>query len=98
MTPAKDQYKATLDINQVIYDGGAIRHQRKVEESSSAADIQQVEVDLYKTKEQVNNAYFLLLSLQENRKLLNVTLDDIKDRENMVSSSVQNEVLTPAGP
>lgn len=96
MSQAKDQYKATLDVNQVIFDGGAIRYQRKVEESSSAADIQQVEVDLYKIKEQVNNAYFQLLSLQENQKLLNVTLDDIKDRENMVSSSVQNGVLMPA--
>jgi Outer membrane protein len=96
MSQAKDQYKATLDINQVIYDGGTIRYQRKLEESSSTADIQQVEVDLYKIKEQVNNAYFLLLSLQQNSKLLNVTLNEIKDHENLVSSSVQNGVLTPA--
>ena len=94
MSSSKDQYKATLDINQLLYDGGTIRYQRRLEESSSAADVQQVEVDLYKIREQVNNTFFLLLSLQENRKLLNTTLGEIKNREGVVSSSVQNGVLT----
>lgn len=96
MISAKDQYKATLDINQILYDGGTNRYQRKLEETSSAADIQQVEVDLYKIREQVNNAYFLLLSLQESRKLLHTTLSEINERKTMVTSSVQNGVLTPS--
>jgi outer membrane protein TolC len=96
ISQAKDQYKVTLDVNQLLYDGGSIRDQRKLEESSSAADVQQVEVDLYKIREQVNNAYFFLLSMQENQKLLSTTLDEIKDRESIVASSVQNGVLTPS--
>ncbi|HEY4789058.1 MAG TPA: TolC family protein, partial [Bacteroidales bacterium] len=96
MSQAKDQYKVTLDVNQVLYDGGSIHYQRKLEEASSAVDEQQVDVDLYKIREQVNNAYFQLLSLQENRKLLNATLNEIKDRESVVTSSVQNGVLTPS--
>jgi outer membrane protein TolC len=95
MSSAKDQYKATLDINQMVYDGGTNKYQRKLEESSAAADVQQVEVDIYKIREQVNNAYFLLLSLQENRKLLNTTLSDIQERKGVVASSVQNGLLTP---
>ena len=95
MSSAKDQYKATLDINQMVYDGGTNKYQRKLEESSAAADVQQVEVDIYKIREQVNNAYFLLLSLQENRKLLNTTLSDIQERKGVVASSVQNGALTP---
>lgn len=91
---SKDQYKVTLDVNQLLYDGGTIRYQRKLEESSSAADAQQIDVDLYKIKEQVNNVYFLLLSLQENQKLLNTTLQEIKERETVVQSSVNNGVLT----
>lgn len=91
---SKDQYKVTLDVNQLLYDGGTIRYQHKLEESSAATDIQQVDVDLYKIREQVNNVYFLLLSLQENEILLNTTLNEIKEREAVVKSSVNNGVLT----
>jgi outer membrane protein TolC len=91
---SKDQYKATLDINQLIYDGGTTRFQKQLENSSYEVDAQQVDVDLYKLKEQVNNVYFLLLILQENRKLLTATMNEISEREKTVSSSVKNGVLT----
>jgi outer membrane protein TolC len=94
MSQAKDQYKVTLEVNQLLYDGGTVRYQRKLEESSFAADAQQVEVDLYKLKEQVNNVFFVLVSLQENRKLLNVALNEILEKEKVVESSVKNGVLT----
>jgi len=94
LSQAKDQYKATLDINQMLYDGGTIRYQHKLEETSSAADVQQVDIDLYKVKEQVNNVFFLLLIMQENQRLLNSTLNEIMEREGTVKSSVNNGVLT----
>ena len=90
---AKDQYKATIDINQLIFDGGTTKHNRKVEESSLAANIQQVDVDIFKVREQVNNMYFMLLTLQESQKLLSTTLAEIKEREKVVASSVKNGVL-----
>ena len=31
-SPSKDQYKATLDINQMIYDGGAVQSSKKTEQ------------------------------------------------------------------
>lgn len=90
---AKDQYKATLDVNQLIFDGGTTKHNRKVEESSLAANIQQVDVDIFKVREQVNNMYFMLLTLQESQKLLSTTLAEIKEREKVVASSVKNGML-----
>ncbi|MDP4208055.1 MAG: TolC family protein [Bacteroidota bacterium] len=96
MEQAKDQYKLTLDVNQLLYDGGTVRYQRILEEASLAADLQQVDVDLYKIKEQVNNVYFLLLILQENNTLLNTSLNEIKEREKVVASAVKNGTLTPS--
>ena len=89
----KDQYKASLDINQTIFDGGSTRYQKKLEESGTASDIQQVEVDLFKIRDQVNNVYFLLISLQENEKLLKTVLNEITERKKVVVSSVNNGVL-----
>jgi len=96
ITQSKDQYKLTLDVNQLLFDGGTTRYQRKLEEVSLTSDLQQVDVDLFKIKEQVNNVFFLLLNLQENQRLLITTLDEIKEREKIVSSSVKHGVLMPS--
>ena len=93
---AKDQYKATLDINQLLFDGGTTTYGKKLEESSLAASLQQVEVDIFKVREQVNNVYFMLLTLQESQKLLSTTLSEISEREKVVESSVKNGVLIPS--
>lgn len=94
ISQSKDQYKATVDASQLIYDGGLTRSQRNLEKSTLAADQQQVEVDLYKVKEQINSTYFLILSLQETEKLLQTTLSDLTEKEKTVASSVKNGVLT----
>jgi len=93
ISQSKDQYKATLDVNQLLFDGGTTRYQRQLEIAALNSDLQQVDVDLFKIKEQVNNVYFLLLSLQANRRLLNSTLNQILEREKFVASSVKNGVL-----
>lgn len=93
---SRAQYKATLDVNELIYDGGFTRYMKRLEVTSSDADVQQVEVDLFKIREQVNNVYFLLISLQENEKLIAATLNEVAEKENIVTSSVKNGVLIPS--
>ncbi len=92
-SPAHDQYKVTLDAQQIIYDGGLTRKQKQLEEASSAADIQQVETDLLRIKEQVNNTFFTIILLQENKRLLQNTLNVLKEKEQTVKSMVKNGVL-----
>ncbi len=92
----KDQYKGTLDINQIIYDGGATRFQKQLESASLATETQQIDVDLFKIREQVNNVYFLLVSLQESEKLIRTSLHEIVEKEKVMSSSVNNGVSTPS--
>ena len=89
----KDQYKVTLDAQQVIFDGGITQAQKKLEQASVATDVQQIEVDLVKVKEQVNNTYFYILILDKNRDLLSNTLNVITDRMKTTKSAVQNGVL-----
>lgn len=91
-----DQYKIALDINQVIYDGHTTKYQKELQETSGEVDVQQVEVDLYKVREQVNNVFFLIINLQENEKLIETSISELLERERTAYSNIINGVQTNA--
>ncbi len=64
----KDQYKIGVDVNQVIWDGGAIKSKNRITLSESEAEKQQVEVELYGLKDRVNALYFGILLLEAQEK------------------------------
>lgn len=88
-----EQYKVTLDINQVIYDGGAIKGARALEKADLNINEKQTETDLYKLKGQVNSYYFNLLLLARQKELLNNYLDIIKKRISSIQSGITNGVI-----
>jgi outer membrane protein TolC len=65
-----EQYKLTVDINQVIYDGGAIKGARALEKADLDINEKQTETDLYKLRGQINGYYFNLLLLDRQKELL----------------------------
>ncbi|MCK5169621.1 MAG: TolC family protein [Bacteroidales bacterium] len=89
----KDQYKASLDINQLIYDWGRIKTAKNLENSNLKVNHQNTKVELNKIKEQINKFYFAILILEHNKKLLNVMLNDLKAKEKTVESGVRNGIL-----
>ena len=86
--PAKDQYKLTLDISQVIYDGGIINSMEKLANARLHTDIQQLEVDLYMLRERINFFYFSILLLQEKEEIFELMISEIKARIGVMSSGV----------
>src|SRR6056297_1505148 len=52
-SPSRDQYKATVDVKQMIYDGGVSQASRETEQMGERLQKQSVEVDLYQIKDQV---------------------------------------------
>ena len=62
--PNNDQYRATLDVNQLIYNGGLIDASAKVTEANGKVGQQEVEVNLYGLKNQVNQLYLSVLLVQ----------------------------------
>src|SRR5690606_2005229 len=67
--PNKDQYRTTLDANQLIYHGGMVDASIKAKETKAAIGQQEVEISLYGLKNRVNHLYFSLLLFQENQDL-----------------------------
>ncbi|MBU0727944.1 TolC family protein, partial [Patescibacteria group bacterium] len=88
----KDIYKVTLDVSNTLYDGGLTRGQKILENASLSVDQQNIEVELYKLREHINQIYFNALLLQENENLLNILKDEIESRLKIVESSVRNGV------
>jgi len=88
-----DQYGLNLDIIQNIYDGGISRGKKTLEEAVMAADLQQVEVDLYRLKGRVNQYYFAVLLLQENRRNLDIHLQNLEARYKVVQTAVAHGTL-----
>jgi outer membrane protein TolC len=89
----QDQYKVTLDVNQIIYDGGLSRAERRITNASIDGDLQQNETDIYKINDQVSSVYFNLLFLQKNKQVYTNTLEDLKSKEQKIASNVRNGIL-----
>ena len=65
----KDQYKIGVDLQQTIYDGGAISSQRNLAQQEGKVQEAQTEVNLYQVRRRVNEMYFSLLLLNEQIQL-----------------------------
>jgi len=89
----KDQYKITLDLNQLIYDGGTINRKKKLEEIILMIDQQGVEIELYKLKERINQVYLYIVLMKESRKIFDLILNEMQMRLKVVQSGVSNGVL-----
>lgn len=93
-SPSRDQYKVYLDVKQTIYDGGASEASRSVEKTALAADLQNLEVELYAINEKVNQLYFNILLMKENEEVIRLKLSLLDERIKVLESGFRNGVVT----
>ena len=67
----KDQYKVGIDVQQMVFDGGAISSQRDIAREQGRVQEAQTEVTMYQVRRRVNEMYFGLLMLDEQIALNN---------------------------
>ena len=89
-SPAKDQYKAYLDIRQTIFDGGVTNAGSLAEKSSLAADQQGLEVEFYALHDKVNQLYFGILLLSESEAVLKLKMSVLNERIKVLESGFKN--------
>lgn len=65
----KDQYKIGVDVNQIIYDGGAMSSQKAIAREQGSVQKAQNDISMYQIRKRVNEMYFSLLMLNEQIKL-----------------------------
>jgi len=90
---AKDQYKVTFDANQLLFDGGMVSGQKKVNESTQKAELFQNEADLNKVTEQLNQTYFALLIYKGNLRMLQSVRKSLTERKETVENGFKNGIL-----
>ena len=88
-----EQYKLTVDINQIIYDGGAIKGARALEKADLNINEKQTETDLYKLRGQINAYYFNLLLLDRQKELLKSYHELIVKRMATMNSALASGVI-----
>ncbi|MCI2228588.1 TolC family protein [Polaribacter sp. MSW13] len=92
----KDQYRATVSINQLIFNGGATTANLKVKTAELKTKKKSIETNIYQLKMQINQLYFSILLTQETFKLLEVKKNQLKTKLKEVKSGIKHGVLLPA--
>ncbi|MBO4826717.1 MAG: TolC family protein [Prevotella sp.] len=69
----KDQYRVGIDVQQTVYDGGAIKSQQQIARQQGEVQAAQNEVNIYNIRKRVNEMFFALL-LTDNQIELNKDL------------------------
>jgi len=87
---SKDQYKVYGEVSQVLYDGGAVGSRKGEARASAEAAGRQLDVDLYRLVERVDDLYFGLLLLDEQRRQAGILKADIDTGLNRVRALIAN--------
>lgn len=93
--PNKDQYRSTLDINQLIYNGGLIDANAKIKQAQTKTLQQQTEINLYQVKFRINQLYFSTFLLQERDAILISKQEQLDSKIKEVKSGVKFGAILP---
>lgn len=90
--PPKDQYKATLDVVQNIWDGGVTNKQVSVAKLNAKVEEQKVVTELFQVKEQVSALYFGILFAEKQIANAQILQKELLSKLEKVKVSVANGV------
>lgn len=88
----KDQYKAALELNQTLWDGGKSEANKRIARAEAAEQARSADVDLYALQERVDNLFFGILLLDERIAQTRLTLDLLRSNLEKVRALQRNSV------
>lgn len=87
---SKDQYRLYGEVTQVVFDGGVIKQQKKMQEASIVVEAQTLEVELYKLNDRINQLFFGILLIDEQLKQTAITKSDVETVLKKTEASIAN--------
>lgn len=93
---SQDNYRLSLDINQLIWDGGAIKSQQQLDISLLDINLTEVETANLRMIEMVDQTYFSILIFNEREKLIQLAMDEIQSRLAKVRAGIDNGAVLPS--
>jgi outer membrane protein TolC len=91
----RDQYQATLELQQLIWDGGMVNATRKATLAGSDAERRQLDTELHSLKDRINSLFFGVLILDEQRHQVRLLLETLATNKTRLHASLANGVALP---
>jgi len=88
--PSRDQYKVYGEVSQTLYDGGTISRQQRIQDVSTTAEERKIDVELYKLRERINQIFFGILLIDEQRAQIAVLKQDLDAAIRKMKAAVAN--------
>ena len=85
----KDQYRVGVDVQQMVFDGGAKKNQKEIARKQGEIQTAQNEVNLYNVRKRVNEMYFGLLLIDEQIALNKDLQELLTQNEKKLASMVK---------
>jgi len=89
---SKDQYGTSLNINQIIWDGGAIQSKKEEIQTSSEAERRNLEVELYSINNRVNQVFFGILLFDAQINQIRLFREELQRSYDKIASWIENGV------
>lgn len=95
-TISKDQYGASIDVSQTIWDDGAVKARKDAAASQAEADARSVDASIYGLRARVNELFFGIILMQSNIEQCNLMLSNLEINYKKVESYIENGVAGQA--
>lgn len=89
---SQDQYKMELALSQTLWDGGAIRSEKKTLRTQAEVDQRDMDVSMYTINERVNQLYFGVLLADAQLEQNKVLQAELRRSCEQVSSYIKNGI------
>lgn len=89
---SKDQYSAAIELNQLIWDGGAINSIKKSIIADAEVQLKQTEVSIYSVNDKINQLYFGILLIDAKLEQNQLLIKELQRNFELVFALSQNGV------
>ncbi|MDP4215010.1 MAG: TolC family protein [Bacteroidota bacterium] len=87
---SKDQYRVQAEVDQTLYDGGAIRYQREQRNAEAHIQEQELEVNLYALKDRIDQLFFGILLIDGQLTLNDLQRTDLQNGMEQMQAALKN--------
>lgn len=92
-SPDRDQYKITIDVSQIIWDGGTTAARKNLAFSQNKVEQGSIVSEVYNLRERVNEAYFAILQIDIGQRRLKLMIEELTARKESLESGIREGVI-----
>ncbi|NPA35890.1 MAG: TolC family protein [Chlorobi bacterium] len=88
-----DNYNVELSVNQIIWDGGAVKSEKEIQHAANDIDLQKLNVETYGLVGKVNQLYSNYLYLNKSEDVLLISKDELEKNIKTLQSAYENGTI-----